>query len=143
MRPEGVVLLYEKDKLWGYELFYSWSKAERALRRASREGVLEREDGGYSGTSGPTNALIVDLRTLLWTQKERWRKSLLNLRPEEVAELGARFDLPLCIIEAISQAERDTLERNRYHLSKYNELTTALMRKYLPRPVLKYLFYGW
>lgn len=141
MRPESVVLLYHEGRLWRHELFYSRSKAERAFRRASKEGVLETEDGGYNGISPPTSARIVHILNWLSTEAEPWRQSLLNLRPEEVAELGGRFDIPLFIIEAISQAERDTLERKRYHLNKYDERTNALIRKYLPRFVLKRLFY--
>jgi hypothetical protein len=141
MRPESIVLLYHKDELWRFELFYNRSKAERAYRRAEKEGTLETEDGGYNGISPPTGARIVHLRNWFSTQKEPWRRSLLNLRHEEVAELSARFDLPSSVIEAASQAERDTLERNRYHLEKYDERTKALMRKYLPRFMLRMIFY--
>jgi hypothetical protein len=45
MRPESIVLLYHKDELWRYELFYNRAKAERASKRASVDGRLETEDG--------------------------------------------------------------------------------------------------
>src|SRR5262245_27588202 len=72
MRPESVVLLYHKDELWRYELFYSRSKAERAFRQAANEGTLETEDGGFHGISPPTSARIVHVGNWLDTQKEPW-----------------------------------------------------------------------
>jgi hypothetical protein len=145
MRPRSVVLVYENSKLWRYELFYSAAKAERAHHRAlskDRDGftTLESEDGGFNGTSA---ALTVRLVHLNWigTEKEFHRKTLLNLTSTEMDELCNRFNLPRNIIEHVAQAERDTFEAKRYHLSKFNERTIALMRKHLPSFVLSWIFY--
>jgi hypothetical protein len=146
MRPASVVLVYDSRKLWRYELFFSRAKAARAYDHAkfkdSPDGhrMLETENGGYIGIFDQASVRLVHLDWLA-TKADFHRQTLLNLTPQEITELCARYHLPPRVIEDVARAERDTIERRRYYLSKYNERTKALMRKYLPRFVLRHIFY--
>jgi hypothetical protein len=141
MRPVSVVLMYRNNELSHYELFYSQKKAQRAFRHALRAGTLQTEDGGFSHAWPPERPRLVYIGKRICTEMEPQRTNLVNLRPEELRELSKRFDVPSAVIAAIAVAERDTLERKRYPASKYNERTKALMRKSLPRVVLKWIYH--
>jgi hypothetical protein len=145
VRPSSVVLLYEDGRLVLWELFFSAAKARRAFELAKRKDAtgyttLEHEDGGFTGTSGITDVKLIHLNWI-GTEKEFDRKSFLNLTAEEKEELCARYDIPLKVIEQIAQAERDTIEAKHYIANSYDELAKARMRKYLPRFLLRRIFY--
>jgi hypothetical protein len=142
MRPVSVVLMYRNSELSHYGLFYSRKKAERAFQHALRAGTLQTEDGGFSHTWPPEQPRLVYIGKRISTEMEPQRTNLVNLHPEELRELSERFVVPSAVIAAIAGAERDTLERKRYPASKCNERTKALMRKYLPRVVLKWSYHS-
>ena len=73
----------------------------------------------------------------LGTSEARWRSDLLNLTPTETSELASRFEVPVEVITAVAQAERDVALKNRYEGNPFDERTKALMRIILPSFVLR------
>ena len=116
MRPKYIVWLQDDERrIVAHELFFSGSKAKRSFKRATKVdeyGLRELigETGSYTATDN------VEARTryfgeYIYTSKDRWRQSFLNLDADEEEELSARFRLPVEVIRQVSRMERDMAEK--------------------------------
>ena len=139
MLPECVVLVYKDKKLHHYEFYFDYSKGDRAFNNVLQGKSLRSEIGDSSvGLSGG-EARIVSIPTILTTNRERLRYSFLNLQPDEVAELSADLEIPPEVIKALAQVERNIYERRRVLEARYDDRTKALMRRYLPSWLLRWI----
>lgn len=139
IRPTYAILMYdEQGRLLSWQLFYSDSKAWREYGRARKRNELWSEDrDSMLGTSNAQFRMI-NLNSVE-TQRDWRRQSLLNLHPEEIAELSSRFDIPEELVQAISNMERECAEGMRYLNYRYTAPTDAWMRRYLPVFLIKLL----
>lgn len=147
MRPRSAVLRYGSDgHFMDYALYFSEAKARRAyqdalVRDSNGWSTLYFEDGGISSTTDATYR-IVEFGNDLKTSEDRFRTGFLNLSELEVEELVNRFQVPRELIKSAAQLERDVAERKWYDLSRYDERTKARLLKFLPRFLLRRIFYG-
>jgi hypothetical protein len=146
MRPQCVVILRDTESnILRYEFFFSRENANWAYRHAQTKAggfcYLYSELGGFHGFSQDTIAQFVDFRDFeLATNEDQFRTGFLNLSAVEIEEFAQRFKVPREIIQSLARAERDVAERRRYHANAYDERQKAIIRKYFPRFVVRWLF---
>ncbi|MYG14590.1 MAG: hypothetical protein F4171_17620 [Gammaproteobacteria bacterium] len=136
MYPEYVVWLQrDGGSIAALELFFSRRKAVRSHIRA-----LKNDENGFRELVGEMGQVTVasgvqaEMRTIggnLCTTKGHWRKSFLNLDAHEEVELSQRFQIPVEVVQQVSEMERAIAERRRVWGSQ-NAHTSAMVRKYVP-----------
>ena len=143
MHPKYAVWLEDHEgRVVAHELFFNGRKAKQSYKRAARADEYGlRELVGETGSYTATDNVEARIRSFepLSTNKDRWRKSFLNLDADEEQELSDRFRLPVEIIRQVSRIERDIAEKRRYFMHSRDERAAAIVRKYVPRWISRFV----